>query len=138
MGQAAVCLPRSLASYSQTMVEPGRTTLEVPYADLKSAVAVVRTIRKQVGGDQCEVDQIAAWLRYSSADDGDFRQQMDAARIFGLATVSPDSVALTFLGQRAVDPEQKVEARVDAFFFVTLYHALYAKFWDQNSHLLPK
>ncbi len=115
------------------MVEPEGATFEVPYADLKSAVAVVRTIRQQVGGNQCEVDQLAAWLRYSSADDGDFRQQVDAARIFGLATISPASVALTFLGQRAVDPEQKVQARVDAFFFVTLYHALYAKFWDQNS-----
>lgn len=115
------------------MVEPGRTTLEVPHADLKSAVAVVKTIRKQVGGDQCEVDQLAAWLRYSSADDGDFRQQVDAARIFGLATISPDSVALTFLGQRAVDPEQKAEARVDAFFFVTLYHVVYDKFRDQAS-----
>lgn len=133
VGRPAVCLPRSLASYSQVMVETGRTTLEVPYADLKSAVAVVKTIRKQVGGDQCEVDQLAAWLRCSSADDGEFRQQVDAARIFGLATISPGSVALTFLGQRAVDPEQKVESRVDAFFFVTLYHALYAKFWDQTS-----
>lgn len=116
-------------------MELGRATLEVPYADLKSAVAVVKTIRKQVGGNQCEVDQLAAWLRYSSADDGDFRQQVDAARIFGLATISPDSVALTFLGQRAVDPEQKVEARVDSFFFVTLYHVLYDKFRDQNSLL---
>lgn len=105
--------------------ETRRATFEVPYADLESAVAVIQTIRDRVGGDQCAIDQLAAWMSYSSVDDGDFEQRMDAARIFGLAAISPNSVALTFLGQRMLDPEQRVESLVDAFIFVTLYQVLH-------------
>lgn len=104
-----------------------RSTIGFPYSDLDSAVKVVQTVHAE-GGGHCTLDQLAAWQGYSAVTNGAFRQQLNAARIFGLATYSRNSVSLTDLGYRIVNPEQAGGARVDSFLEVPLYKAVYAQF----------
>ena len=110
-----------------------RSTISFPYGDLDSAVKVAQTIYEQAG-DQCQLDQLAAWMSYSAVDNGAFRQQTNAARIFGITASSRNSIQLTELGQRVVDPQREAQARVDAFLSVPLYRSVYDKY---RGHPLP-
>lgn len=104
-----------------------RSTIGFPYGDLDSAVNVARTLYER-GGGHCQVDQLAAWMNYSSVDNGAFRLQLNTARIFGLSAQSRRNVELTRLGHRIVDGEQEAEARVDAFLYVPLYRKVHEHF----------
>lgn len=111
----------------QVSAKRERSTIGFPYGDLDSGVKVAHTVYEQ-GGGHCQLDQLAAWMEYSSVDNGAFRQQLNTARIFGLATPSRNSISLTSLGQRIVDPDQEEGARVEAFLYVPLYRAVHEQF----------
>lgn len=124
----------STADNGQQMPERReRSTIGFPYGDLDSAVRVARTIYEQAG-DQCALDQLAAWMSYSAVDNGAFRQQTNAARIFGITKSSRNSIQLTELGQRVVDPQREAQARMEAFLSVPLYRSVYDKY---RGHPLP-
>lgn len=112
---------------SQVTGKRERSTISFPYGDLDSAVRIAQRVHAQ-GGGHCTLDQLAAWLDYSSVGNGAFRQQVNTARIFGLVTPARNSVDLTALGGRIVDSEQERGARVEAFLTVPLYRAVHEQF----------
>lgn len=107
---------------------PGRdrSTVVFPYDELSSAETVARTIFKTYG-DRCTMDQLAGQFNQKTTS-GAFRIKVTGARIFGLVTVSRQSVALTERGQRILDEQTAAKARVDAFLGVPLYLQLYERF----------
>ncbi|MXY88896.1 MAG: hypothetical protein F4Y92_08575 [Dehalococcoidia bacterium] len=117
----------SVTDSAQAPSKRERSTISFPYGDLDSAVKVAQTVHAQ-GGGHCTLDQLAAWLGYSSVGNGAFRQQVNTSRIFGLSTPSRNNVDLTPLGYRIVDPEQAKGARVEAFLAVPLYRAVHEQF----------
>ncbi|MCY3602224.1 MAG: hypothetical protein OXH12_04005 [Chloroflexi bacterium] len=104
-----------------------RSSITFPYDDLSSAVGVARAVHEN-GGGHCQLDQLAAWLKYSAVENGAFRQKANTARIFGLVTMSRGTVELTPLGHRIVDPAQEQAARIEAFLAVPLYAKAYEEF----------
>ena len=104
-----------------------RSTIAFPYGDLDSAVNVARTVYTRAAGS-CGLDQLAAWLGYSSINNGAFRTQANTARIFGLLTTSRKTVELTDLGVRMADPDQEAPARAEAFLAVPLYRKTFDDF----------
>jgi len=97
-----------------------------PYADLDTAIGVVRDIH-QIGGQTCEAEQLAGFWRVA-ATGGGFRARYAPARTFGLLTAEKGKFTLTPLGLRIVDRTQEAAARVDAFLHVGLYKAIYEKY----------
>lgn len=104
----------------------GQSTIKFPYADLGDAEHVA--IRVHQGGGACKHEQLAAWLNHGTPNSGAFRNKVSAARIFGLVETSRDGITLTDLGQKIAADHSRAEARVEAFFRVSLYKALYEKF----------
>ena len=100
-----------------------RSTIEFPYGDLETGIAVARAIYQNAGLN-CATDQLAGYMR-QTVTSGAFRQSVATARIFGLVETERGSVALTDLGQRIVDPSQERASRADAFLAVPLYRAIY-------------
>jgi hypothetical protein len=85
------------------------------------------TAVRDVGGQSCTLDQLAAQLK-QSANSGAFRLRTSYPRIFGLAETERGTIQLTDLGMRIVDPSQEAGARVEAFLRVPLYKAIYEKY----------
>lgn len=110
-----------------------RSTIQFPYGDLNHALEVTRAIHSN-SGDQCTLDQLAAWLKHDNVDSGAFQGKVATARIFGLIETGRKQVNLTPLGSNAVDPQQERQARVDAFLHVQLYRAIFDKY---RGRLLP-
>lgn len=103
-----------------------QSTIVFPYGDLDDAIALATAVR-EVGGQSCTLDQLAAQLK-QSANSGAFRLRTSYPRIFGLAETERGSIHLTELGMRIVDPSQQQRARVEAFLGVPLYRAVYEKY----------
>lgn len=107
-----------------------RSTISFPYSDYESAAKVAAAVHGNVGHGHCSPGQLAAWMGQSSKSSG-FRTQLAAARLFGLIeSDNPESIRLTELGQRVVDPAQAGAARAEAFLRVPLFNALYEKYKD--------
>jgi hypothetical protein len=102
------------------------STIQFPYGDLDDALAFAKAIH-EVGGQECLVEQLAGYLKVAPSG-GAFRARMAHPRIFGLVDYDRGSIRLTQLGLKAVDPQQEASARVDAFFSVPLYKALYERY----------
>lgn len=109
-----------------------RSTIEFPYGDLADAIEVAIAIHKNAGMS-CDTDQLAAYMSQATTS-GAFRLKVATARIFGLVETTRGSVALTDLGRKIVDPAQERKAKIDAFFAVPLYKAIFEKY---KGHLLP-
>lgn len=99
-----------------------RSGIQFPYEDLENVEAVVLEVHQQ-GGTRCDVTQLAHGLGDISANA--VSRRLSAARTFGVVSVDGQRVALTNLGQRLVDPNQRAQARVSAFLKVPLYSAIY-------------
>jgi hypothetical protein len=110
-----------------------RSTIEFPYNDLDSAIVVAKAIHDNAGG-ACSLDQLAAFLSMAPGSGG-FRARIAPAKTFGLIDTERGQSALTPLGERIVDPESEVDARIEAFLTVPLYRALFDRL---KSKLLPK
>jgi hypothetical protein len=105
-----------------------RSQIVFPYSDMKEGIAVAQAIWNNVATAPCELAQLAAWLDHDSVTSGSFRGKVNAARIFGLVETGPNSVKLTALGRRIVDPQKGPAAKVDAFLTVPLYQAIYERY----------
>jgi hypothetical protein len=118
---------------TKTAEDPrGRSTIEFPYFDQASAVAIAQAV-KDVGGTSADVTQIAVKLSMSG-DGGGFRLRLMTAKTFGLVEYARNVVDLTELGIRIVDPKFERGARLDSFMRVPLYKALFDKL---NGQTLP-
>jgi hypothetical protein len=102
---------------------PSRSRIVFPYAPLKDAEQIASVIHDNFGSEATP-EQIAAVME-ASPRSGAFRNKVSAARIFGAVSVSRGRIALTPLGHRLIDPAQQRQARIDAFFNVPLFKALY-------------
>lgn len=118
---------------SESVAKRGRSTIAFPYGDLNNAVEVARAIYKN-SGDQCTIEQLAAWLGHDSVDSGAFNLKMATARTFGLIETSRGQVSLTPSGTEIVDPQREHNARVQAFLHVPLYQEIFEKY---KGRLLP-
>lgn len=104
-----------------------RSTIRFPYGDLDDAIEVVRVVREH-GGGQADMSQLAAWMNHDTVRSGAFRTKVATARIFGLVDVDRDTVTLTPVGGRIVDPTMEREARVTAFRNVPLFEQIFERF----------
>jgi hypothetical protein len=105
-----------------------RSQIVFPYNDLKEGITVADAIWRNVATAACELPQLAAWLDHDSVTSGSFRGKVNAARIFGLVETGPNSVKLTALGRRIVDPQKAAAAKVEAFLVVPLYRAIFERY----------
>ena len=110
--------------------ERGRSTIQFPYLALDEAVTIAKGVHA-VGGNSCQVDQLAAHLQQKS-DAPKFRQKLSTSKMFGLITYASGSVSLTSLGSRVCDPQQEVAAKADAFLLIPLYKQVYEQFKGGN------
>lgn len=107
-----------------------RSTIGFPYMDYENAGALALAIHGNVGHGNCSSGQLAAWTNQSAKSSG-FRTQISAARLFGLIdSDDTDSLRLTELGRRSVDPAQARSAKAEAFLRVPLFKALHDKYKD--------
>jgi hypothetical protein len=107
-----------------------RSTIGFPYVDLKSAIALASAIHGNVGLGECDDLQLAAWTE-QSAKSSTFRNQLSAARMFGLmATDGAGKHKLTDLGRMIVDPARSREAKARAFLNAPLYRAVFDSYKD--------
>ncbi len=110
-----------------------RSTIGFPYSDLGSAVELVRMINSRAG-NECEVDQLAAWMG-QSASGGTFRSRYSAARLFKfIETVRGGRVKLTNLGNEVLSAEGSDRAKVRAFLNIQLFQQMYE---ERKGHVLP-
>lgn len=103
-----------------------RSTIGFPYLDLEDGVEIVQAVHNNAGTG-CTVDQLAGFIG-ASARGGGFRMRILSAKTFGLIENPRGQVSLTDIGKRMVDPSQEQAARVQAFFNVPLFRAVYDKF----------
>ena len=102
-----------------------RSTIGFPYSDYESAAEVATAIHGNVGSGNCSGGQLSAWMNQSAKSSG-FRTQLAAARLFGLIeSEDPESIRLTDLGRRTIDPTQARAAKAEAFLRVPLFKSLY-------------
>lgn len=103
-----------------------RSSIAFPYDDLADAVKLARAIHQNAGAGECDELQLSAWLNVSRKSSG-FRQQLSAAKLFGILKSSGDRYKLTMIGRAVVDPRQERAAKAGAFLKVPLYSAIYEK-----------
>jgi hypothetical protein len=102
-----------------------RSTIEFPYMDLDTAVAVANGINARVGGGTCQHDELAVQLGLSPNSSG-YRTRLSTARMFGLITSqNGDGVRLTDLGAKVIDSSHARQARTAAFLSVPLFKRVY-------------
>jgi len=102
-----------------------QSTVEFPYFDLNSVVAIAKAIHENAGAS-CTLDQLAAYLKQSIS--GPFRTRVSNARMFGITENEKGEVRLTGLGRLIADPKTEAQARADAFLNVELYKKLFDKY----------
>jgi len=100
-----------------------RSTIAFPYTPLRDAELVVTNLSQSLPG-YASPDQLAGVMGQRPTS-GTFRTRVATARIFGAVNVSRGRVELTDLGKRLADPQQRDQARVDAFLHVPLFKAIY-------------
>jgi len=103
-----------------------RSTIQFPYVSMEDAAAIAEGIHA-VGGNSCQIDQLAAHLKVKP-DTGAFRLKLAAAKMFGFITYSSGMATLAALGSRLCDLTQKDAARAEAFLQVPLYNRVYEQF----------
>lgn len=101
-----------------------RSTIGFPYADLGEIEHLAITIHSQVGGGQCDDNQLAPWMNLSPKSSG-YRVRISAARLFGVVETESGQHRLTDLGKMIVDPDRQRAARVEAFLKVPLFEKVY-------------
>lgn len=108
-----------------------RSAIAFPYTDYEKVEAIAVAIHENVGHGDCSAGQLAAWTQQSAKSSG-FRVQLSAARLFGVIESGDgsDTLRLTELGRRIVDPNKARAAKAEAFLRVPLFKALYEKYKD--------
>ena len=101
-----------------------------PAYELLASVEVAAVIHER-GGGSSSADELAAFLGYSTTNSGAFLARVAAARLFGLIERSGRSYVPTELAARIMSPEypeEALEARLESFFAVPLYQAIYERY----------
>ncbi|WP_172294825.1 hypothetical protein [Pseudoruegeria sp. HB172150] len=113
-----------------------RSTIDFPYMDLSAAIEVAAAAFERNGGGTVQPDELAAQLSLSTKSSG-FRTRVSTAKQFGLinAPRGADTVELTDLGLKIIDPEWERTAKADAFLRVDLFRTIYDSF--RAGHLPP-
>jgi len=107
-----------------------RSAIAFPYTDYENVELLANAIHDHVGLGTCSAGQLAAWTNQSAKSSG-FRTQISAARLFGaIEYAEADSLRLTDLGRRIVDPAQARAAKAEAFLRVPLFKALFERYRD--------
>jgi hypothetical protein len=110
-----------------------QSTIQFPYGDLETGIAVVNVIHGKIGGVSCTPDQLAAAMGQGPRS-GNFRLKLSSARIFGLVATSVGKIEITDLGFEIIDPSREKAARAQAFLNVELFRKVYEDF---KSKTLP-
>src|SRR5688572_27381775 len=101
-----------------------------PAHDFDDAVEVPKLIMAR-GGGVADLDQLAAWLGYSTSSSGTFASKMASSRYFGL--IGPAKGGKVYLTERArqivapVMPEDAVKAKMEAFLDVPLFRRAFER-----------
>jgi len=112
-----------------------KSTVAFPYANLEEVAAIAKAMYG-MGGVPMTRDQIANLVN-ASPDSSTFIVKLSSARTFGVLAPAPEGkLVLTDLGHRLVgDGPEALQARVEAFLNVELYHKLVEHF--QGKRLPP-
>ena len=102
--------PQTVSAAPKKVRERVRSQIAFPYVDLDAAQEVADAINAN-GGSRGDLSALAGWMRHDSVSSGAFRNKIGAARMFGLVEKQKDTVLLTPLGRRSVDPTQREAAR---------------------------
>jgi len=109
----------------------GRSMAGFPYVDLDNGVDTVKAVVAE-GKTNCTFQQLADTVGVA-LDSNAFRIRVNTTcRQYGLILLNKDQISLTELGRAILDPTTERQARMDAFFKVSLYKDLYQKFRDQT------
>ncbi len=73
-------------------------------------------------------------MGHEKAESSTFRIKVSSARMFGLVDAGRETVSLTSLGRKTVDPQRLAEAKAEAFLRVPLFKDIYEKY---RGHILP-
>ena len=103
-----------------------RSTIKFPYGDLDDAIAVATAIW-QNAGEECTRSQLGAYLDQKPTS-GAYRLKLATGATFGLIKSAQGKVRLTDLGKEIVDPAKAPRAKVQSFYAVPLYKAIYDRF----------
>ena len=107
-----------------------RSAIGFPYTDYENVETLANAIHAHAGHGTCSAGQLAAWTDQSAKSSG-FRTQISAARLFGVIEYADsDSLRLTDLGRRVLDPAKAKVAKAEAFLRVPLFKALYERYKD--------
>ena len=115
-----------------------KSTIQFPYRDLESSVAVARAIQRGGSADGLAADQLAGELGINGGT-GNFLGRVGAARLFGLIGSVGGKYRLTSLGYEILDKDEQRQkaARVQAFYLVQLYRKTYDAFRGRPLPSLP-
>jgi hypothetical protein len=107
-----------------------RSAIQFPYTDYENVEVLANAIHTHAGHGNCSAGQLAAWTDQSAKSSG-FRTQISAARLFGVIEYADsDSLRLTDLGRRVLDPAKAKVAKAEAFLSVPLFKALFERYKD--------
>jgi hypothetical protein len=107
-----------------------RSAIAFPYTDYENVEVLASAIHTHAGHGTCSAGQLAAWTDQSAKSSG-FRTQISAARLFGVIEYADsDSLRLTDLGRRVLDPAKTKVSKAEAFLKVPLFKALYERYKD--------
>jgi hypothetical protein len=107
-----------------------RSAIAFPYTDYDNVSVLANAIHEHAGHGTCSSGQLSAWTDQSAKSSG-FRTQIAAARLFGVIEYADsDSLRLTDLGRRILDPAKANVAKAEAFLKVPLFKALFYRYKD--------
>jgi len=125
--------PKPLKAEDDDAGEDGkrqRSAIAFPYTDYDNVTVLANAIHEHAGHGTCSAGQLAAWTDQSAKSSG-FRTQISAARLFGVIEYADsDSLRLTDLGRRVLDPTKTSVAKAEAFLKVPLFKALFERYKD--------
>jgi hypothetical protein len=99
-------------------------------SDLAASVAVAQAIHEK-GGGRAAHDQLAAFLKYKSSNNGSYLDRVASARLFGLIEGARGELAPTTRALNILMPEYPERVRgylIDAFMDVPLFRAVYDEY----------
>ncbi len=107
------------------------TEFRHPQYDLEQSIEVARRIASRGAGAVVSSPELAAFLGYSSTNNGAYLTRVAAARLFGLIEGGHKTISATERAARILHPDypQTAErARIEAFRAVPLYNAILEAF----------
>jgi len=124
--QVAESTERPESTQEEEDVRRDKSTIKFPYVSMEESAAMAKGVQA-VGGNTCQIDQLAAHLGLKPQT-GSFRLRMISAKMFGFLDYSRGAVTLTPLGSRLCDPMQEQAAKTEAFLLIPLYQRVYEQF----------